>query len=387
MFLPTNQQATQSQIFDQEELRQNRGDVLVGLGQMLSQMAYGRPVDVSPTMNALEQRREQSQMRKAMEAPGVLDSFTPQQRAVLATMPPALATQIISQRIFAQADPVNLQTFNGPDGSVYSFNPRTGESKLIQQGAPKQPTPTDDMREYEFAKSQGYTGTFQDFMIEMRKAGASTQNVNIGDGNNPGLGKLSTDYGYILDPVTGQPRIDPETGLPMAAPVPGSPAAIALQQEKEQAGMRGDQTARAANIVMDDIDRAIEQSDAWGTTGFVGGVLDGLGGTPAHDLQNTLRTVQANIGFDRLQQMREASPTGGALGAVSERELTELQAVLGSVQQSQSKEQLQRNLSRLKTLYSGILAKAQAYPNARDFGFEPAPPSDDDLFSKYGVKP
>ena len=41
-------------------------------------------------------------------------------------------------------------------------------------------TRTDDIREYEFARSQGYDGTFQQFMTDMKKAGAATQTVNVG---------------------------------------------------------------------------------------------------------------------------------------------------------------------------------------------------------------
>jgi len=39
---------------------------------------------------------------------------------------------------------------------------------------------TDDMREYGMAVQQGYRGTFQDYQIEMKKAGASQVNVNGG---------------------------------------------------------------------------------------------------------------------------------------------------------------------------------------------------------------
>jgi hypothetical protein len=44
--------------------------------------------------------------------------------------------------------------------------------------------------------------------------------------------------------------------------------------------------------------------------------------------------------------MRNNSPTGGALGSVTERELALLQATWGSLQQSQSKEQFEANLDR-----------------------------------------
>lgn len=54
-----------------------------------------------------------------------------------------------------------------------------GAMDALTQFTPKTPTPTDDMREYEFAKSQGFTGTFQDYQTSMRRAGAATTNLNI----------------------------------------------------------------------------------------------------------------------------------------------------------------------------------------------------------------
>ena len=40
--------------------------------------------------------------------------------------------------------------------------------------------PTSDMLEYDFARSQGYEGTFQDYQTEMKRAGANSVNVNTG---------------------------------------------------------------------------------------------------------------------------------------------------------------------------------------------------------------
>lgn len=222
---------------------------------------------------------------------------------------------------------------------------------------------------------------------KVSQIGGGGVNVTVGGDNSPGLGKLSSDYGYVLDPATGKPVIDPKTGLPQAAPIPGSPAALEAQNAGKQEQMRQDQATRAGSIVMQDINRALEQSNGWGTTGFLGGLSDGVGGTPAHDLQATLQTIKGNIGFDRLQQMRDASPTGGALGQVSEQEMATLQAVLGNLDQSQSREQLQRNLKRLQEVYAGIMRKASAYPNADQFGFNAqGSGGDEELFKKYGVQ-
>lgn len=80
------------------------------------------------------------------------------------------------------------------------------------------------------------------------------------------------------------------------------------------------------------------------TAGLVGSQLARVPGTAAYNLKNKLDTIKANIGFNELQQMREASKTGGALGQIAVQELQYLQAVLGSLDQGQSPEQLKQNL-------------------------------------------
>jgi hypothetical protein len=105
------------------------------------------------------------------------------------------------------------------------------------------------------------------------------------------------------------------------------------------------------NIVTQDIDRVLKGTN-WATTGWVGNVGTYIPGSPAYNLARTLDTIKANIGFDKLAEMRANSPTGGALGAVTEFENKLLQSVLGSLEQAQSPEQLRYNLQRLKDTIS-----------------------------------
>jgi hypothetical protein len=103
------------------------------------------------------------------------------------------------------------------------------------------------------------------------------------------------------------------------------------------------------------------------TTGFTGGALSLVPGTPAFDLGRTLDTLQATAGFDTLQEMRNNSPTGGALGSVTERELALLQATWSSVSQAQSKDQFEANLDRFKNQVERSWNRVnQAYE--RDYG-------------------
>jgi hypothetical protein len=84
------------------------------------------------------------------------------------------------------------------------------------------------------------------------------------------------------------------------------------------------------------------------TAGFGGTALSKIPGSDARDLQRDIDTVLANIGFNELQEMRNNSPTGGALGSIAVQELNLLQSVKANLQQDQSPEQLVRNLQEAK---------------------------------------
>lgn len=70
----------------------------------------------------------------------------------------------------------------------------------------------------------------------------------------------------------------------------------------------------------------------WSTS--FGASLANVPSTEAKRLSNLLDTIKANVGFSELQSMRAESPTGGALGQVSEMENKLLQSVLGSLDQA-----------------------------------------------------
>lgn len=87
----------------------------------------------------------------------------------------------------------------------------------------------------------------------------------------------------------------------------------------------------------------------------------------AADLAAQLEVVKSNVGFDQLQEMRENSPTGGALGPVSDTENRLLQSTQGAIQQTQSRAQFIAGLRRLKsTLTASAKRTRKAYDE--DFG-------------------
>jgi hypothetical protein len=108
------------------------------------------------------------------------------------------------------------------------------------------------------------------------------------------------------------------------------------------------------------IDRAISRVGP-NTTGW-GGLLSTLPGTEARALSTDLDTIKANVGFEELQAMRDASPTGGALGQVSEQENRLLQAIRGSLDQLNSGQNLAENLRIVRESVAQLKAlKAQQF--------------------------
>jgi hypothetical protein len=95
-------------------------------------------------------------------------------------------------------------------------------------------------------------------------------------------------------------------------------------------------------------------------TGLFGYAMSHVAGTDAHDTANAIDTIEASIGFDRLQKMRDDSPTGGALGQVSNIELALLRKSLGSLKQSSSREQFIKNLNSIETQYKKAVAAVEA---------------------------
>lgn len=134
-------------------------------------------------------------------------------------------------------------------------------------------------------------------------------------------------------------------------PIPNSPTDLSQRAAAEKEGTGTGNTIARIDNVMSELDRAIS-GVGYTTTGLIGAATKNLPGSPAKDLSGSLTTIKANIGFNELQAMREASPTGGALGQVAVQELEALQSVLASLEQDQSPERVAENLNKVKNHYA-----------------------------------
>lgn len=149
-----------------------------------------------------------------------------------------------------------------------------------------------------------------------------------------------------------------------------------------------DRLAAAAQEVLD--------APGLGRITGVAGAFPNIPGGDAANAQAKLDALKSQVGFSVLQNMRNNSPTGGALGQVSDRENEMLQNNLAALGRAQSEAEYRRQLQKiidyaessktrrmdaLKATYGGSLAEPPA----------PAPVQSpaagvDDLLSKYGVQ-
>lgn len=67
---------------------------------------------------------------------------------------------------------------NGKDGSIFLGNKRDGGLKTLYGSQPEPVKDTADIQEYKFAKEQGFPGTFQEYQLAVKKAGASQVNID-----------------------------------------------------------------------------------------------------------------------------------------------------------------------------------------------------------------
>lgn len=143
-------------------------------------------------------------------------------------------------------------------------------------------------------------------------------------------------------------------------------ARLAELRDKQQERLDKKESAKAAALnhaqkVMGDVTDA-RQLVGGLTTGLVGKGTSFVPGTDAYNLNQRLLTLKANLGFDRLQQMREASPTGGALGQVAVQELNALQATVGSLEIGQDRKELEKNLEKIEHHYNNWMRTTQGLP-------------------------
>jgi len=158
-------------------------------------------------------------------------------------------------------------------------------------------------------------------------------------------------------------KIDPPGAVEAAKKVEVAKAEMRLNQPKVEQALAG--TMMKSENLSGTLSRAIDRVNNW-SAGY-GSMLSYIPETQARNLQADIATIKANLGFAELERMREASPTGGALGQVAVQELNYLQSAVANLDQAQSPPELKRALENIKTTMKGYQTlRERAYE--KDYG-------------------
>lgn len=310
-------QANQSVFFRPDGSPRSVGEVY-----QLQTQRFTQPQQAAP-QPAPQQMAQAPQQPAPQQMPGQPLQVS-RDRAMAILSDPNVSPQI-KQMVWQQMQP--QKPISVKEGERLIVPDGRGGFREVASSPAKSP---DDVRKYEYAKNQGYSGNFEKWQLEQKRAGAP---INMG----------SIPPGYRL-------KNNADGGQDLV-PIPGGPADLKQKEDAEKKQLQKDITGKYSNVIVQDIGRALNMIDSSSIpiTGLAAmGAWSPL--SPAHQLDRTVAGINSYIAFERLGEMRQASPTGGALGAVSAPELDLLKSAAGSLAITQNKETVVENLKRIQNM-------------------------------------
>ena len=257
--------------------------------------------------------------------------------------------------IAAMADPTKAAAYFGDVAKELSTPTKPNEA------------PT-SVQEFTFAQTPAggnFKGTYPEWVEQKARSGRAVTQVNVGP-TGIDYGKPEDGLVWAREP-NGTVKLD-NRGAPIAIPYQGGKAFLTKEQVEKKAQDTKTQQNLATSIIRDDIRRAKEviNKSEIPVTGIAGAAARRIPGTQATVLQGILTGIKARIGFDELQKMRQNSPTGGALGNVSDKDIALVQGVYGDLTQATTQEAILYNLDRLeKVVYKVVNGDEAPSPKNR----------------------
>jgi hypothetical protein len=211
---------------------------------------------------------------------------------------------------------------------------------------------------------------------EMSAAAARDRAANGGAAGKPTFQTLNGVPSMVHPDGRSTPVIDSTTGKPFPVQLPLKDQMEMAADEKSKAS-RAESRASHAKTVLSTISDAQKLAGTktlgFNTAAGYGGMLSFLPQTAARELAGKISTIKANLGFDRLDQMREDSKTGGALGAIAVKEIEFLQATIASLDQLQDPAALSSALSDIETHYNTLIKTLEQGAKEAQGGATPSP--------------
>ena len=177
--------------------------------------------------------------------------------------------------------------------------------------------------------------------------------------------------GYVLDrtgrPIQTFPKNyeEPERQKEVGKAAGERPeAARKMEQQLQSVG-------RQHELALKNLDDAVKYIDANPSlsTGIIGTSTKGIPGTPGYKLSGYLENIVSRLALDTLQDIRQNSPTGGALGNVSDKDVGLLRDAIVKLRQGDEPVRLKEVLGQVRQYITDGMAQRQ---KAFDTDFAPA---------------
>tara|TARA_R110000822_G_scaffold297535_1_gene420135 strand:+ start:256 stop:1125 length:870 start_codon:yes stop_codon:yes gene_type:complete len=130
--------------------------------------------------------------------------LTPQQMQLMQFMSPAQQQKAVFDAASERETFGNPITEMGDNNSPIQVSYGNRGTRRVVTGGTPYNKPSTGIEEYQFAKGQGYKGTFEDFAKDMKRAGASSNSVTIPAGMTP--------MGEAVDKNFSQQYVDWKSG-------------------------------------------------------------------------------------------------------------------------------------------------------------------------------
>jgi hypothetical protein len=245
--------------------------------------------------------------------------------------------------------------------------------------------------EYTFAKTKdggNFKGSYQDFVTARAAAGRA-----------PAAPRPDQPPVAVVDPVTGKPvYVTREQALsgkmtPASAMEGLAPKEIQAREAKFPAATSAVKTFESsADKLAADLDKLATHPGLSGISGLIYGRTPAIT-KDARAAQSLYDSIVARGGFQELQNMRASSPTGGALGNVSNQEGQYLRDAFAPINRTQDTTDLSQSL---KDAAGATRTSKQRVRDAYDMTYDyknqgkapapaaaGAPPNIDALLNKY----
>ena len=228
------------------------------------------------------------------------------------------------QKAIAQALLQQQMQAADPKSALELENMRLQNEAL--KNPPKKDNRTSDMLEYDravldYIQRGQPVPTFTEWTRGNKASGAASQTVNVNGETGPRIGTIPQGYQLTQDPVSGAYRMEA---------IPGGPE----DTSKKEAAAESN-AVTASEVVTTAAARAREaaRNRNFGSVGtsFIAGlpIIGAL--TDSGEVMRQVEVLKSMAKVENLTAMRAASPTGGALGGVTEKEADMLAAKSGAL--------------------------------------------------------